>query len=501
MASSKKDFGDFQTPVKLSRQVCDLLLLQGVSPVSIIEPTCGKGSFVLSALEYFPQARKVFGVDINLDHIHFLKGELDHRNWADRVKILHNDFFDLDWPSLSKEFPQPILIIGNPPWVTNSALGASGSRNLPGKRNFQKYAGLDAITGKSNFDISEWMLIHLLQQFSERDSILAMLLKTSVVRKTLKYLWKNEVKIGKSCMYLLDGKQEFGVSVDMCLFVCHTGMESKDKTCKVYDALNLNANSTAFGFSNGRLIANTENYERWKHLIAVSSRGYKWRSGVKHDASKVMELRKRTAIYQNGLNETYVLEDDYIYPLLKSSDIARGLVDKPRRWVLMPQTYIGENTIHIKYKAPKTWDYLNDHQTFFDRRKSSIYKNKPGFSIFGVGDYSFAPWKVAISGFYKKLDFVVVGPHEDKPVILDDTCYFIPCKSKNEADLLADLLNSPVSKEFFGSFIFWDAKRPITANILGNLDIFLLAKELGVEKELQKYRQNGQAKQLSLLLV
>ncbi|HEY85048.1 MAG TPA: SAM-dependent DNA methyltransferase, partial [Chloroflexi bacterium] len=143
----------------------------------------------------------------------------------------------------------------------------------------------------------------------------------------------------------------------------------------------------------------------------------------------------------------------------------------------------------------------NDHQTFFDRRKSSIYKNKPGFSIFGVGDYSFAPWKVAISGFYKKLGFVVVGPHKDKPVILDDTCYFIPCKSKNEADLLADLLNSPVSKEFFGSFIFWDAKRPITANILGNLDIFLLAKELGVEKELQKYRQNGQAKQLSLLLV
>ena len=32
-----------------------------------------------------------------------------------------------------------------------------------------------------------------------------------------------------------------------------------------------------------------------------------------------------------------------------------------------------------------------------DNRKSSIYNKRPRFSIFGIGDYSFSKWKVAIS--------------------------------------------------------------------------------------------------------
>ena len=34
--------------------------------------------------------------------------------------------------------------------------------------------------------------------------------------------------------------------------------------------------------------------------------------------------------------------------------------------------------------------------------------------------YTFEPWRVAISGFYKKLNFRVVGSFEGKPIVLDD---------------------------------------------------------------------------------
>jgi len=37
------------------------------------------------------------------------------------------------------------------------------SENLPKKSNFQGLRGLDARTGKSNFDIAEWMLIRLIE--------------------------------------------------------------------------------------------------------------------------------------------------------------------------------------------------------------------------------------------------------------------------------------------------------------------------------------------------
>ena len=46
-----------------------------------------------------------------------------------------------------------ILILGNPPWVTNSELSSLNSNNLPKKTNFKELNGLDAITGKGNFDI------------------------------------------------------------------------------------------------------------------------------------------------------------------------------------------------------------------------------------------------------------------------------------------------------------------------------------------------------------
>lgn len=71
--------------------------------------------------------------------------------------------------------------------------------------------------------------------------------------------------------------------------------------------------------------------------------------------------------------------------------------------------------------------------------------------------------------------------------MLDDTCYFIACKTESEAVLLEQLLNSKIAQEFFSAFIFWDAKRPITASILNRLDLFKLADELGKGEELRGY--------------
>jgi len=139
------------------------------------------------------------------------------------------------------------------------------------------------------------------------------------------------------------------------------------------------------------------------------------------------------------------------------------------------------------HRAPKTWSYLNGHSAFLDRRASSIYKNRSRFSIFGVGTYSFAPWKVAISGFYKKLVFNLVGRFEEKPIMLDDTSYFMPCNSKQEAECLAYLLNSSIAREFFQSFIFWDAKRPITIGLLRRLNLSAVAHELEVEEIMAQY--------------
>ena len=77
-------------------------------------------------------------------------------------------------------------------------------------------------------------------------------------------------------------------------------------------------------------------------------------------------------------------------------------------------------------------------------------------------------------------------PFRDHPVLLDDTCYFFPCKSKSECDLLWELVCSEPATEFFGAFIFWDAKRPITARLLNSLDLAALARLLGKEYDMAR---------------
>jgi hypothetical protein len=503
-STRKVEFGDFQTPTSLASKICALLYEEGVRPRSIVEPTCGEGNLLLSALERFPSVTRAIGIDINHEHIERVKDRLTTRLYSDRAIAFRDDFFDVEWGKLLGSIPDPILVIGNPPWVTSSELASLNSANLPKKTNFQGFSGLDAKTGRSNFDISEWMLIHILESLDRRDATMAMLCKTSVARKVLVYAWRRNLPLSFSRIHLIDAKEVFGASVDACLLICGVSKdESKDRVCPVYQGISGDEYQTTFGYRDDRLIADVGYYERWKHLEDGSP--YRWRSGIKHDCAKIMELEREEQGFRNKLGELHDLETRYIYPMLKSSDIAKESAPVPSRWMLVTQKSVGEDTTIIQCTAPKTWAYLMRHSELLDKRRSSVYKGCPRFSVFGVGKYSFSLWKVAISGLYKKLHFAVVGPYAGRPVVLDDTCYFLPCRSEDEAWCVARLLNSEVAAEFFGAFIFWDAKRPITVGVLDRLDLVALARELGSEDALLRFLSSSRSfpshKQLALFEV
>jgi hypothetical protein len=84
---------------------------------------------------------------------------------------------------------------------------------------------------------------------------------------------------------------------------------------------------------------------------------------------------------------------------------------------------------------------------------------------------------------YKKLEFTKVAPFQGEPVVLDDTCYFFPCQSEEECKALHELVQSEPAREFWSAFVFWDAKRPITARILNLLDLAALAHAEGVQSD------------------
>jgi hypothetical protein len=494
------EFGDFQTPLWFSEHVCSFLAESGVQPAAIVEPTCGRGSFVLAALDHFPGATAVLGADINPTHIDFLSRQLAGRGDVGRTTVFQANFFTTNWKEILDSLPDPVLFIGNPPWVTNSELSSLASQNLPAKRNFQNHNGLEAITGAANFDISEWMILKMIEWGQGRQAVIAMLCKTAVARKVLRHVWQ-QATFGEASIYLIDAAGVFNVTVDACLFVYDTGKTNTDQVCPGYKELGATRPLHQIGYQQGQLIANQEFYGRWQHLDNGNTL-YQWRSGIKHDCAKVMELRREGDLFANQLGETWHLEGDYIYPMMKGSDIANSGPARPLHWMLVTQQNTGDNTLAIKINAPQTWRYLNSYGALLDGRKSTIYRNRPRFSIFGVGEYTFSPWKVVTSSMYKKLEFVAVGPYNDKPVVLDDTCNFLPCHSESEAKLLVELLSSKSAQEFFHSLIFWDAKRPITIRILQRLDLLALATLLGQEEKLLALTSSAEsspARQLQLL--
>ncbi|MCL2063588.1 MAG: hypothetical protein FWG98_04360 [Candidatus Cloacimonetes bacterium] len=92
------------------------------------------------------------------------------------------------------------------------------------------------------------------------------------------------------------------------------------------------------------------------------------------------------------------------------------------------------------------------------------------FSIFGVGNYSFKPFKIAISGLYKQTRFTLIKPNT-KSLLLDDTCYFIGFDNLEEAEEVYNFLNLNETQELIKSFMFLDTKRVITKELLMRINI------------------------------
>jgi len=484
------EFGDFQTPVQLAESVVQAVAAQGDTFRSIVEPTCGVGSFIVAALRQFESSTNVVGVEINPEYFKQAQSRVVGMQTQQQVDLRQADFFTFNWPALFRDLPEPILVIGNPPWVTISELSTLQSKNMPVKSNFQNRRGLDAITGKSNFDIAEWILVHLLEWLSGKRATVAMLLKNSVARKVLFHAWKESLPLADAKMYAFDAKKHFNVSVEACLLVCDLRPGPTIKSCELYDLETPHQIKHTIAFHNGMILADLEAFERHEDILqdAMVKPFYRWRSGVKHDCSRVMELTKTENGFVNGYGEEVVLELDYLYPMLKGSGVANGGRSRLQKYMIVTQRETGQLTAEIERSAPRTWAYLNKHSEKLDRRGSSIYKNRPRFSVFGVGGYTFAPWKVAICGFYKRLEFAVLGPQRGKPVVVDDTVYFISCESEGEANVIAELLSSNAAQDFLGAFIFWDAKRPITADVLARLDIIALAEKNNRREDLLALR-------------
>lgn len=133
------------------------------------------------------------------------------------------------------------------------------------------------------------------------------------------------------------------------------------------------------------------------------------------------------------------LEEPLLHPLLRSGDVSENRAD-PSRWALLP--YNGEGKILeedvLEKHYPLTWQYLNRHRKKLSARKSR-FARKHWYALFGIGSYTFSPYKVVWRAMgAKKLEAAVITDAIPNQAMHG----YIACETEEEARYLCDLLNS-----------------------------------------------------------
>ncbi|MFI5420936.1 MAG: hypothetical protein ACHQ1H_08210, partial [Nitrososphaerales archaeon] len=313
------------------------------------------------------------------------------------------------------------------------------------------------------------------EQKTQNEATMAMLCKTSVITNIVRDTPKLGFNLGNFRELRIDSKKEFDISTDSALFMATLDPQKKiDFFCNVYSFNEPSQVLKKYGWCGNKFVSDIELYKEFRYLDGESS--FEWRQGIKHDAVKVMVLHQENGSFVNDQNETAKLEDGLLYPFLKGSDLRRPIAPDSGARTIVTMKSIPDQTDYIENEYPQTWAYLELHSKDLDGRKSKIYSKMARFSIFGVGAYSFRPYKIAICSMYLEPKFSLVLPVYNKPVMLDDISYFLSFDSLNEALFTWLLLNTKDVSEFLSSVVFENSKRLYTKELLMRINFVKLAE-------------------------
>ena len=368
--SAQDPFGDYQTPAVLAAAVVGVAA-GWVEPATVVDPTAGSGGLIRAAVGRFGNGPAYLGFELDSGRV------AAARRVVPEATVRQADFYTHPWEPTFRHAAKPLLVVANPPWVT-----ARKGQNLPPAPPAGRSGGPWAGTG--GYDISEPMIVRLVEALPADGSVVAVLAKTGTVRRVLAHMWEKQLPVGRAGMWPVDTRKHFGVSAHACLFVCQMDATAADRfVCELWPPLGDGGGRVGqVGWDRGRLIADPAAYQQVRDLSGQSPR--RWRSGIKHDCADVCVLAPSgTGQWRNRAGVTVRLEDGCLFPLLRSSDLIH---DRPStRMMLVTQRAVGDDPARLADRAPRTWAYLNDCAARFAQRRSTVWRNRPRFAMYGVG--------------------------------------------------------------------------------------------------------------------
>jgi DNA polymerase III epsilon subunit family exonuclease len=153
-------------------------------------------------------------------------------------------------------------------------------------------------------------------------------------------------------------------------------------------------------------------------------------------------------------NQVEKIEPQYVYPMVKSRHVNKWNQDGYYN-VIIPQKKAGIDN-KDELRGTKLYEYLQEMEEDLNTRSSSWVNSddKPFYSIFGIGEYTFTPYRVIWTAMGYSPEFCVVSDVDDgllgqKPILPDNPIGYVPAQSEEEANYICGILNSKPVFDYF----------------------------------------------------
>ena len=427
----------------------------------------------------------------------------------EKLEKLHSENRDKIWAKLILNSFAPLMynefdfVVGNPPWIKWDFLSEDykkklGILYLDIYRLFS-HKGMKAGLGFAHDDISIVFTYVAMDKYLKTGGTLTFVLKQTLFKSMAGEQFRRfaieryDGSIPVKCEKVQDllGLNPFGQGQETCIATLKKGAKttypvpyitwSKNvrKSFTEIDTLNSVKESSSSEFFDAYPDPATQSdTAKWLTIpqgkslpkFTTSKSCYPARHGVVNDLNTVFIIeileklaggilkvrnrgdfgRKKTKIY------TTQIEEAMVYPLLKPKSIQKwGIADY--HYIVIPQMKAGENNLsELKIGFPKTYGYLSKFREELLGRKSKWFKggDKPFYSLFGIGDYTFENFKVVWCCMSYKPHFSVVSSVTDqylsnKKFIPDNTIGYLSFDNEDEAHYACAILNATQVTEGF----------------------------------------------------
>ncbi|MCB9437757.1 MAG: N-6 DNA methylase [Anaerolineales bacterium] len=481
--------GEYYTPDWLAQHVLAQVRYTGEG--RLLDPACGSGVFLVHALQQAQDFTTVVGYDVSPLAVQTARANYVLALGKRLPDVVEIPVYQRD-TILSKATSQRFdWVVGNPPWVNWQDLPEGyrqRTRRLWKRYNLFPHVGFDTILGKGKKDLSMLLTCVVMDRYLAAGGHLGFVITQSAFKTTGAGEGFRRFAAGRvlhvddmtdlrpfglaqtrpAVLVMRQGASTtYPVPYQRWTGNCHpdddyaTVLQKTSRQAWVAEPVDTHDPTSAWITTPPQTLAALRSiiapaaYHAHEGVNSGGANGVYWLEVLEQNAEGLVRVRNLVKRTRRRVEEIEAwLEPDWVYPLLRGRDVQRWQATSQSAILLVqdPTTRKGYEPDWLQQNYPLTYAYLQQFEEML-RGRSAFHRyflpTDPFYSMFGVGAYTFAPYKVVWR--YIAHEMTAAAICEEQVIIPDHRLMMVVVDSADEAHYLTACLNSSISRLIVGA--------------------------------------------------